>query len=110
MHGTIRKTGFRFLAMQMAYKLGISGCVKYLYKDVLFIEAEGEEESIQRFIEWCRHGPEMSSIKKVKLQEIDLRGYNSFEISHASKSRNSPQLNILSVIKSIFSRVKVLFF
>ena len=46
------------------------------------IIAEGEEEKLQKLIEWCKKGTERSRIEKVEIYWKEATGeFNGFEIN-----------------------------
>ena len=47
-----RDIASRFLVMETAYKYGITGSVQRK-GDTFFVIAEGEESSLNKFINWC---------------------------------------------------------
>ena len=85
MHITIEKTGkhtvSRFTIMQNAYKYKVTGYVVREDGD-MFIEAQGEEENLEQFIEWCNISQPWSPKDKsyVTLADGALRDFDSFEI------------------------------
>jgi len=46
----------------------------------VYIEAEGEEEDLLRFIDWCRQGPGYAHVKDLLIQEAPLGHFSDFEI------------------------------
>lgn len=78
--GKVQRIGFRFLAMQMAIKCGVSGFVKYLDVDKIYMEAEGTEVQLQCFIKWCKNGPPGAIITQVSIEKASLKNLESFEI------------------------------
>lgn len=78
--GKVQRIGFRFTTMQMAVKLGITGIVKNLEQNQVYIEAEGEEIPLNNFIEWCRNGPPWAQINQITIQKGEPKHYKSFEI------------------------------
>lgn len=74
--------GFRFAVMEKAYRLSITGYVHRKKSGGVFIEAEGEEENLEAFLQWCRKGPLGSVILEVSYTEGDAKGYKSFDIQH----------------------------
>jgi acylphosphatase len=69
--------------MQMAYEFGIRGYVKNCKEDeCVYIEAEGEEEAICKFLKWARKGPLGAEVTSVDVKEGEMVGYKSFEILH----------------------------
>ena len=80
--GNITRKGFRFSAMQMAYKLSIKGFVKYKEFGCIVVEAEGKKKKLQQFVEWCKQGPIWAKVDDISVNEIELKGYTSFNILH----------------------------
>ncbi len=46
----------------------------------VFINAEGKEENLQKFIEWCNTGPRKAEVSEVNAEEQEVVGYTTFEI------------------------------
>lgn len=63
--GLVQGVSFRYYTSQKARELNIGGWVRNAPDDSVHIEAEGEEENLNKFIAWCHDGPEASTIKKV---------------------------------------------
>jgi len=79
--GKVVNVGFRFGAMERAYKDGVTGFVKYAKNKMVWIEVEGEEDQLDSFIKWCRKGCLGSIVNEVSLDEsLDLKGFSSFEM------------------------------
>jgi acylphosphatase len=78
--GKVQKIGFRFLSMQTAIKLGINGYVRYLEKDVLYIEAEGLAEKIEEFKHWCRHGQCSYHISQITIEPGAMKHFTAYDI------------------------------
>ena len=78
--GKVQAVGFRFSAMEMAYRYGIHGFVKNFGSDSVFMEAEGLPEMLETFIAWCHRGPIGSRVDKVLVEEAPVRNYSSFDI------------------------------
>jgi len=88
--GKVTHKGFRFGAMQMAYKLGITGFVQYRKRDTLLIEAEGKEMKLKKFIDWCNSGPVWAKVAEIKVNEVAVKGYSSFNILHDKSEKFIP--------------------
>ncbi|MBE0647605.1 MAG: acylphosphatase [Bacteroidales bacterium] len=69
----------RFIVMQNAYRYGIKGSVQRKGVDELFIIAEGEESSIEEFINWCETF-QLNFQGCVTLEEKEIVNYKSFDI------------------------------
>jgi acylphosphatase len=78
--GRVQHVGFRYSACIAAQRLRISGIVSNTYDGNVYIEAEGEEEDVMSFIGWCRQGPPLAKIVKVKIQDSQLMNYSGFHI------------------------------
>jgi acylphosphatase len=78
--GKVQHVGFRFLAMQVAYQRGIRGYVQNRKDGSLFIAAEGEEEQLNGFVEWCKKGPMGAKVDEVTIEEAEIRNYSSFDV------------------------------
>jgi acylphosphatase len=66
--------------MQKAYEFGIRGYIQNRKEGSLYIEAEGEEEQLDKFIEWCKKGPMGSKVEEVTTEEGEIRNFTSFDI------------------------------
>ncbi|MHC1775331.1 MAG: acylphosphatase [Lentimicrobium sp.] len=79
--GTLKKTGFRFYCMQKAVELGITGTVSYTgNRNIIVIFAEGREEELEKFLNWCSVGTPSCRVTEIETHEIDLKHYTSFDI------------------------------
>lgn len=78
--GRVQGVGFRFSAMEAAYKYSILGFVKNQGNDTVFIRAEGEPAQLDQFVAWCRKGPLGSKVESVEVINVPVRHYRSFEI------------------------------
>jgi acylphosphatase len=78
--GRVQKIGFRFSAMQSAYRYGVHGFVRNTNDDKVYIEAEGEDGNLDGFLQWCNRGPMGAKVEKVEFTEGKLQNFKSFEI------------------------------
>lgn len=69
--------GFRFSARNVAKTNGITGFVRNETDGSVYIEAEGEEKNLDRFLAWCRKGPSMSYVTNVSFEEGDIKPFSS---------------------------------
>ncbi|HXF44342.1 MAG TPA: acylphosphatase [Candidatus Paceibacterota bacterium] len=80
-HGYVQGVFFRESARAEALRLGIFGFARNEPDGGVYIEAEGNDENLKKFIDWCRHGPEMAKVTKVDVEYSDeLKFYNDFKI------------------------------
>ncbi len=78
--GKVQGVFFRVAAKKMAEKLQINGFVKNLKDGSLYLEAEGSEESLEKFIFWCKKGPKWASIENHEIKVGEFEGFESFKI------------------------------
>lgn len=80
--GRVQGVGFRYSAKDMANVCGIKGFVKNMYDGSVYIEAEGSEPSITKFIKWCYKGPSHAHVENVSVIDGEVEGFKYFEIRH----------------------------
>ncbi len=78
--GRVQGVWFRKYTHDKAIKLGISGFVRNQPNSDVYVEAEAEQEALDKFIAWCHSGSPLSSVKKVVWQEDELKNFIGFEI------------------------------
>lgn len=78
--GKVQGVGYRFNAQAKAHQLDLTGFVKNNFDESVLIHAEGKEENINLFIEWCYVGPRWAEVSEVNAEEQELVGYQTFEI------------------------------
>jgi acylphosphatase len=81
-YGRVQRIGFRFGAMQSAYRYGVRGIVQNEEDGTVYIEAEGEDACVDAFVQWCRTGPIGARVEKILIEEGEIRKYESFDINH----------------------------
>ncbi len=79
-YGEVQNVGFRYNTQKIAKEYNISGYVRNLVDGTVFIEAEGEESDVEKFINWCKKGPERAIVEDIKVVSINSKGYSQFEI------------------------------
>ncbi len=80
--GYVQGVGFRWSAAREARILGISGFVKNMPDGSVYIEAEGQEENIREFMDWCRRGPAAGYVEGVEAEQYPPVNYRDFRIEH----------------------------
>lgn len=63
--GRVQGVGFRYYTEREAHRLGLKGWVRNLPSGEVELLAEGEEESLRRFLEWCHEGPPSAAVTGV---------------------------------------------
>ena len=80
-HGRVQGVFFRASARSHAQALDISGFARNEADRSVYIEAEGEEENLKQFIEWCHRGPERAEVTNVEVEEANVENLSSFEVN-----------------------------
>lgn len=77
-YGQVQGVFFRISAKQEAEKLGIVGFAKNEPDGTVHIEAEGEKENLDKFLEWCKDGPDAAKVKKLIVTEGLIKNFSDF--------------------------------
>jgi acylphosphatase len=77
-HGKVQGVYFRASAVDKAHIYAVAGFTRNEPDGTVYIEAEGEEENLKSFIEWCHIGPPRALVEKVLIEEGDLKNYQNF--------------------------------
>ena len=80
--GEVQGVSFRYFSRQEADRLGISGFIRNEPDGSIYIEAEGKEKELHKFIQWCKNGPPIARVNRVEARNGTFRGYKNFEIRH----------------------------
>lgn len=80
--GKVQGVFFRKYAFEAAIKCGIDGFVKNDSSGVVIIEATGEKQRIDDFVQWCHEGSPKSSVEQVEVSEIAERDFQGFTIRY----------------------------
>lgn len=78
--GQVQGVAFRYSALEKATQLGIKGFARNLPDRSVFIEAEGEDYDLKKFISWCQGGPAFAKVEKVEVKEGSFKNYSDFSI------------------------------
>jgi acylphosphatase len=78
--GVVQGVFFRQSTQEKANELGIKGWVRNCEDGTVEAEAEGHEQDLKRFVEWCHDGPQRASVDTVDVTPIALKNFSSFEI------------------------------
>jgi acylphosphatase len=76
--GKVQNVGFRFYAQKSAHELEITGFVKNQKDGSVYIEAEGEEESLKQFVDWCHKGPPWANVETVAANKSPVMNHRGF--------------------------------
>lgn len=79
-YGRVQGVFFRKSARDEAHRLEIKGIVRNEPDGTVSIEAEASADRLDKFLEWCRNGPEQAAVDKIETEENEIENYRSFEI------------------------------
>ena len=80
--GKVQGVFFRKFTKSAANSFGIKGFVKNQTDGSVYIEASGENEKMEQFIQWCHKGPDNARVENVSVNEIPIKEFSSFEIKY----------------------------
>ena len=78
--GKVQGVFFRATTKQVADTLGLCGYVRNETNGSVVIEVEGEDEMVNKLIDFCHHGPAGAVVEKVSITLGTESGYVGFEI------------------------------
>ena len=79
--GKVQGVFFRVSAKQRADVLSVTGFVRNERDGTVYIEAEGEEDAITEFIEWCKVGPAGAQVDECNIQlHSEVKTFRNFTI------------------------------
>ncbi len=78
--GKVQGVFYRSSTQAKAKELNLSGWVRNEEDGTVTIEAEGEEQKLEKLLEWCRQGPGAAVVNDVEYNEIEPKGVNGFEV------------------------------
>ena len=78
--GKVQGVFYRASTQAKAKELGLNGWVANKEDGSVLIEAEGEEQKLDKLLEWCRQGPGAAIVNEVDFEEIEPTALSGFEI------------------------------
>ena len=78
--GKVHGVFFRMSTKAVADQLGVKGIIKNQKDGTIFIEAEGDDFSLENFMEWCHEGPLQATVQNVEVIEAEVKNYRNFEV------------------------------
>jgi acylphosphatase len=78
--GKVQGVFYRASTKAVADQLGVKGYVKNETNGDVFIAAEGDNISLEMFLDWCNEGPEGAEVTSVESHEGELKNYRNFDI------------------------------
>lgn len=78
--GNVQGVFFRAESKKIALKLGLCGWVRNVEDGSVEIHAEGSEEALLTFMEWCHEGPPAARVDIVEVLDALEEGEEGFLI------------------------------
>ncbi len=78
--GRVQGVFFRASTKAVADQMGIKGLVKNQKDGTVYVEAEGDENIMNDFMEWCKYGPDDARVDDIDVEEIEVKNYRNFEV------------------------------
>ncbi len=79
-HGRVQGVFYRASAQAKGAELGLVGWVRNMADGSVEVHAEGEKESLEQFIQWCRQGPASAKVSGLDVNEVSLENCSSFVV------------------------------
>ncbi|MDP2631411.1 MAG: acylphosphatase [Candidatus Uhrbacteria bacterium] len=79
-YGNVQGVFYREAVQRIANSLNVNGYVKNNVNGTVSISAEAESGTLDDFVEKCHEGSESSYIKKVRVVEGPVEGYQNFVV------------------------------
>jgi acylphosphatase len=78
--GKVQGVFFRASVKKVADILGVKGFVRNEHNGSVFVEAEGDDEMVNKLVDYCHHGPDSARVDKVSITLGIIVGYDSFDV------------------------------
>lgn len=78
--GTVQGVFYRASTADMARSLGLKGYVLNEPDGCVYIETEGEEEDVNKLVEWARQGPPRARVDGLDVVDGPVTGFRNFDI------------------------------
>ena len=79
-NGKVQGVFFRMSTKAVADQLSVKGFCKNQPDGSVYIEAEGDDFSLENFLEWCNEGPLQVAVQNVEVVEGEVKNYRNFEV------------------------------
>ena len=80
--GRVQGVFFRAWMQGQANELGVTGWVRNCPDGRVDAHIEGEEAAVSQLIERLRRGPPSARVEDVRLWDVELFDFDSFEVRH----------------------------
>ena len=78
--GKVQGVFYRVTAKDIADQFGIKGWIRNLPDRNVEIKATSTDDSLQKFIAWCKQGPPKAKVDDVIVEDLVLEEFKDFRI------------------------------
>jgi acylphosphatase len=79
-HGHVQGVGFRVSVARRAEQRGVAGWVRNRSDGVVEAVFEGEPDSVESLVDFCRAGPRGASVERVEVADEEPEGLSWFDV------------------------------
>lgn len=79
-YGKVQGVFFRASTKEQADELGIQGSVRNEVDGSVAIEAQGDDETVDRFVEWCQRGPRLATVTRCEVTPGEFQDFKGFSV------------------------------
>jgi len=79
--GKVQGVSYRFSAHKKALEYNVSGWVKNLENGEVEALIEGEQEDLEKLLNWCYEGPLFADVTQIQKTEASPEGFDKFRIA-----------------------------
>ena len=79
-HGFVQGVFFRDSLRRLAERNGVAGWVRNNRDGTVEAAVEGDPESVQRIVDYCRSGPRGAHVDRVDVYEEEAEGASGFSV------------------------------
>ncbi len=81
--GVVQGVYYRHSTKVKADELGLTGYVRNLIDGSVEVVAEGEEENVERLIEWCKQGPRGARVDHIDVEwDEPSSGFEDYSVRY----------------------------
>ena len=79
--GRVQGVGYRYSTVNKAQSLNITGWVRNTHDDKVEAIFEGDENSVEEMLKWCKKGPSMAFVTNIEIFKQTYNGeFHGFTI------------------------------
>ena len=79
--GKVQGVFFRAFVKEKAEELDIAGFVRNESNGDVYVEAEGEADVLETFVNWCKQGPRLAIVTSCEVTPGELKNFREFMIA-----------------------------